>query len=88
MKNIIKKLENIFAAAAYAEAGEQETAKQIMEEVRTEKRVHLSRLERIMMAITFAEAGEHETAREIMREEKRTEKRDRVAPKPRKQLRA
>ena len=88
MKKLINKIENAFAAAAYAEAGEHETAKQIMEEVRPEERVRTSRLERIMMAITFAEAGEHETAREIMREEKRTEKRDRVAPKPRKQLRA
>ncbi len=89
MKNLIRKLENIYSAAAYAEAGEFDTAKQIMNEVRTEKRVRkISRLERVMMAITFAEANEHDTAIEIMRGEKRTQKRDRITPKPRIQLRA
>ena len=89
MKSLIKKLENIYSAAAYAEAGEFDTAKQIMNEVRTEKRVRkVSRLERVMMAVTFAEAGEHDTAIEIMRGEKRTQKRDRATPKPRIQLRA
>jgi hypothetical protein len=88
MKNLMKRFENIFAASAFAEAGEFETAKQIMEEVRPEKRVRAGRLERIMMAITFAEAGEHETAIDIMREEKRPQKRERITPRPRIQLRA
>ncbi len=87
MKNLIKKLENIYSAAAYAEAGEYETAKQLMNEIRTEKRVRKTgRLEKIMMAITFAEANEHDTAIEIMRGEKRTQKRHR-APKIQNQLR-
>jgi hypothetical protein len=89
MKNLIKKLENIYSAVAYAEAGEFETAKQIMNEIRPEKRIgKISRLERVMMAITFAEANEHDTAIEIMRGEKRPQKRDRVTPRPRRQLRA
>ena len=88
MKKIMKKLENIYAAAAYAEAGEHETAKQIMEEVRPEMRESLNWFERVMMAVTFAEAGEQETARDIMREGKRKEKRGRVSKRPRKQLRA
>jgi hypothetical protein len=38
MKSIFKKLETTFAAAAFAEAGEHETARQIMsEEKRTRK---------------------------------------------------
>jgi len=88
MKKMMKKMENTFAAAAFAEAGEHETAKQLLEEVRPERRERLNWFERVMMAVTFAEAGEHETAREIMREEKRDQKRDRIVPRPRKQLRA
>lgn len=39
MKRILKKLENIYAAAAFAEAGEFDTAREIMsEEEREEKR--------------------------------------------------
>ncbi len=39
MKKLLKKLEDIYAAVAYAEAGEFETAKEIMrEEKRTQKR--------------------------------------------------
>ncbi len=48
----------------------------------------LKKLENVYAAVAFAEAGEFDTAREIMREEKRTQKRDRVSPRPRKQLRA
>ncbi len=46
------------------------------------------RLEDIYAAAAFAEAGEFETAREIMREEERPRKRERLMPRPRKQLRA
>ena len=88
MKNRTKKMEDVYAAAAFAEAGEFETAKQIAGEVRVEKRERLNWFERVMTAAAFAEAGEHETARDIMNEEKREQKRDRVAPRPRKQLRA
>lgn len=88
MKKGMKNLENVYAAAAFAEAGEHETAKQMAEEVRPEKRERLNWFERVMMAVTFAEANEHETAREIMREEKREQKRDRTSPRPRKQMRA
>ncbi len=48
----------------------------------------LKKLEDIYAAAAYAEAGEHETAEEILREENRTQKRDRVTPRPRKQLRA
>jgi hypothetical protein len=88
MKKGMKKMEDVYAAAAFAEAGEHETARQIMGETRPEKRERLSWFERIMMAVTFAEAGEHQTAREIMREGKRDEKRDRPDQRPRTQVRA
>ena len=88
MKKLLKKFERVMTASSFAEAGEHETARQIMEEVKPEKRVRVGRLERIMMAITFAEAGEFDTARDIMREGKRVQKRDRITPGPRPQLRA
>ena len=89
MKSLIKKLETIYAAVAYAEAGEFDTAKQMMNEIRTEKRERkISRLEIVMMAVTFAEANEHDTALEIMRGEKIAQKRERVVPRTRKQLKA
>ncbi len=48
----------------------------------------LKKLEDIYSTVAFAEAGEFETAKEIMREEKKTQKRERITPRPRKQLRA
>lgn len=39
MKKLMKKLEDVYAAAAYAEAGEHETARElVMEEKRDQKR--------------------------------------------------
>jgi hypothetical protein len=35
MKKLVKKLENIFAAAAFAESGEAETAREIIRERKT-----------------------------------------------------
>lgn len=87
MKKTMKKLENMYAASAFGEAGEFDTAREILGEKGPEKRTRAGKFERLMMAVTFAEAGEHDTAREIMREEKRTQKKDRVAPRPRKQMR-
>ena len=74
-------------ALKIGEAGEFDTAREILGEKGPEKRTRAGKFERLMMAVTFAEAGEHDTAREIMREEKRTQKKDRVAPRPRKQMR-
>ena len=43
MKKLMKKLENIYAAAAFAEAGEHETARDIMrDEKRQQKRDRLT----------------------------------------------
>ena len=38
MKRLLKKLENIYSAAAFAEAGEFDTAREIMKEEHLEKR--------------------------------------------------
>jgi len=84
MKKLLKKMENMYAAAAFGEAGEFDKAREILGETKPEKRKRISKFERLMMAVTFAEAGEHDAAREMMREEKRTQKKDRVAPRPRK----
>lgn len=44
MKRLMKKLENVYAAAAYAEAGEHETARELMrEEKRDQKRQHITK---------------------------------------------
>ncbi len=88
MRTLLERFERTMTAASFAEAGEHETARQIMGEVRPVKRVRTGRFERLMMAVTFAEAGEFDTARDFMREEKRVQKRDRVTPRPRQQLRA
>jgi hypothetical protein len=48
----------------------------------------LKKLENIYTAVAFAEAGEFDTAREMMKEEKQIQKRERITPRPRMQLRA
>jgi hypothetical protein len=48
----------------------------------------MKKLENTFAAAAFAEAGEHETAKEMMQEEKREQKRDVAAKRPRTQLRA
>lgn len=71
MKRFMKKIENAMAAVAFAEAGEYETARSIMEEntdlaqsPATGRSTTIDDL--ISIAITFAEAGEYEKAREIL----------------------
>lgn len=48
----------------------------------------MKKIEEVYAAVAFAEAGEFDTAREIMREEKNVQKREHIAQRPRKQLRA
>jgi hypothetical protein len=48
----------------------------------------MQKMETAFAAAAFAEAGEHETAKEMMQEEKRDQKRDVAAKRPRTQLRA
>ncbi|MBI4824974.1 MAG: hypothetical protein HY807_00935 [Nitrospirae bacterium] len=76
MKGISKKFEQIFSAAAFAEEGEFETAREISRggqtlagKIKTLKsEVELSVDNLVAMAVTFAEAGEHDKALEIMKE--------------------
>jgi hypothetical protein len=93
--SIKERFEKVMMAATFAEAGEHDTALEIMGEQRRvrkqeRKAVHLGVFDRIMMAATFAEAGEHDTALEIMGNEKRARKQDRktARPRARAQLRA
>lgn len=50
MKKLIKKLETLYAAAAYAEEGEAETAREIMrEEKRDQKRKQITKRPRTQL---------------------------------------
>ncbi len=76
MRGFLKKFEDAMAAAAFAEAGEFETAKEIMRESQSfAEKIQSLRCGVVItidnltsMAITFAEAGEHETAIELLQE--------------------
>lgn len=76
MKGLSRIFENTMTAVAFAEAGEAETARQILNEdfalgsaiAELREKVHLTVDDLISMAITFAEAGEHEKAAEILEE--------------------
>lgn len=50
MKKLMKKLEDVYAAAAYAEAGEHETARDILkEEKRDQKREQITKRPRTQL---------------------------------------
>ncbi|MBI4687531.1 MAG: hypothetical protein HY756_07095 [Nitrospirae bacterium] len=73
MKYLMKRLENLFTAAAFAEEGEYKTAREIVNEKLSpieelKQKVHLTIDDLTSMATAFAEAGEHEKAVEIMKE--------------------
>ncbi len=70
MRSIKKKIEDWFAAVAFAEAGERETALQIAD-MKAKRQKSLS-FDDLMAAITFAEAGVHEYALELMGKPVRT----------------
>lgn len=79
---MLKRLENIYAAAAFAEAGEFDAAREMMQEGlplvvklhALKQRVGMTVDELTSMAIALAEAGESDDAIEIMQEiEKRLE---------------
>jgi hypothetical protein len=70
-KNTLNAWDRMMAAISFAEAGEQDTAVEIMNQEstkRTQKRsdTTLNTWDRVMAAIAFAEAGEHETASDVM----------------------
>lgn len=78
MKGFLRKFEDAMTAVAFAEAGEFETAREIMNEapalkeeiVSLQREASLTIDDLINMAITFAEAGEHEKAKEFIKEAK------------------
>ncbi len=89
--SIKERFEKVMMAATFAEAGEHDTALEIMgkqRRLRKQERnvVRLGIFDTMMMAATFAEAGEHDTALEIMGNEKRTRKQDRKTARPRAKL--
>ena len=80
MENLIKNFEDSMAAVAFAESGDEKTARQIINEMRMTKKEGRSikvkderveslikKHERTEEAIVFAEAGEYEYAREILK---------------------
>jgi hypothetical protein len=89
--SIREKFERIMMAITFAEAGEHDTAREILEDQKRLRKQNRSTLrptafERIMMAITFAEAGEHDTAREMLGDQKRLRKQNRSTLRPRARL--
>jgi cellobiose-specific phosphotransferase system component IIA len=73
MKRLLKKIEGAMAAVAFAEAGEFETAREIMREqpdaAQSPGIADSTTIDDLIsMAITFAEAGEYEKAKEILKE--------------------
>ncbi len=80
MKRLIRNFEDSMAAVAFAEAGDERTAREIMNEMTAaagdrrsiavkDERVDslIRKHDRTEEAIVFAEAGEHEYARELLR---------------------
>ena len=72
MESLTEKFERIFSAVTFAEAGEFETAREILNESPAAAPDILSSDatidDLISTAITFAEAGEHDKALETMKE--------------------
>ncbi len=60
MKNLITKFQKIMAAAAFAEAGEWNTAREMTPEIEIAREPVW--LNKVFTAITFAEAGLHDEA--------------------------
>ena len=71
MKKMFERFSSWMDAVTFAEAGEFETARQMMP-ASPKKENRLSWLDRTFMAVTFAEAGEFETARQMMPTPQRT----------------
>lgn len=65
MKKIFETFSSMMNAVTFAEAGEFDTARQMLP-ASSKKRNELSRLDKAFMAVTFAEAGLHEEALNIM----------------------
>ena len=87
MKRFIKNFEDSMAAVAFAESGDEKTARQIINEMEMRKeesksikvkdeRVEslIEKHERTAEAIVFAEAGEHEYARELLKKDAKEKK--------------
>ena len=73
MESFTEKFERIFSAVAFAEAGEFETARGILNESHASSGADILSSDTtiddlISTAITFAEAGEHDKALEVMKE--------------------
>lgn len=62
--SILNKLGNMMTAASFAEAGEQETAREILSQGAVRERHPVDTVANLMTAVAFAEAGEQETARQ------------------------
>ena len=89
--SIREKFERIMMATTFAEAGEQDTAREILgDQKRLRKQIRSTlrptAFERIMMAISFAEAGEQDTAREMLVDQERLRKQHRSALRSRERL--
>ncbi len=73
-KTYLNKFDKLMMAATFAEAGECDTAREIINEQPrkvSRKQNRINWFDRLMMAATFAEAGESDIAREIINDQPR-----------------
>ena len=64
--SLINKLGNMMTAASFAEAGEQDTAREILSQGPVRERHKVDTVANLMTAVAFAEAGEQDTARQYV----------------------
>lgn len=69
MTNFLKTFQNNMVAATFAEAGEWDTAREMIPDVKPNR--ELTWMNKIFMAVTFAESGLHTEALQLMEQDSR-----------------
>ncbi len=66
--HLLDRIGNLMTAASFAEAGEQDAAREILEQGAIRESHKVDRVGNLMSAVAFAEEGEHDTARKFVAE--------------------